>query len=368
MKKFDVIIIGAGVAGSYLGYLLTKKGLKVLLLEKNKKIKKDSGIVSTNINKFLKIKKELIKQKIKKMKFVSPSNRIFYLKSKKPFAYVLQRKKFGMWLRNRAREVGAKIIYEQCKKVEITQNYVLVHGNRKYAGKVLVGADGASSVVRRHLSFKSPRIFNGLIYQTRKNNEQDITIYLNKYFSSHFFAWCIPKNNEYGMITKNTDSSIFFQKKIGFKPIDLIYSPIPVGCTKSFSNRCLLVGDACGQVKPITGGGIIYSLICSNTASYVLSEAFEKNRFDEKFLSKYERLWKREIGKEIGLQLLIRKYYRKMTNKQVDIFFEMFGKDIENIDNFNYDKISTIIWKLPKIKILKFLLKNISLLFEWTYD
>jgi len=373
---YDVIVIGAGIAGSYLAGLLAKNKLNVLVIEKSKKIKTDSGIVSTDIKKIVKLKKSFIKYEIKKMKFVSPSKYEFYLKSEKPYAYILKREEFGYWLRYAARKSGAKFIYNTCERVEINLDFVGVwtisqNGTRQYfVGKLLIGADGVNSIVRNHIDFnKQPKVFSGLICKTLTSISKEITVYLNKYYSPHFFAWYIPCNNEVGMICKNMlmNHFIYFQKSLDFDPTEHYFAPIIVSITKSYSNRCLLVGDACGQTKPISCGGIIYSLKCSKIANKMIQEAFKENRFDESFLSRYERRWKKEIGFEIFIQSIARKIYRKMSNKQVDEFFRDFAGYIENIKDFDYDRLSSIILKLPKFKLLKFLLKNLSIL-AWSYD
>ena len=99
---YDAIIIGAGVAGPFLATLL--KDLDILILEKDREIAvKDSGIVSTSIRDFIK-PKALIQDKIKEMQFISPSGLSFSLQSDNPFAYILKRRQFSMYLRKKARK------------------------------------------------------------------------------------------------------------------------------------------------------------------------------------------------------------------------------------------------------------------------
>ena len=371
-NAFDVIIIGAGVAGCHLGSLLASQGVKTLLIEKSRKVKRDSGIVSKDIEKFVRLDKSLIKLKIKRMKFVSPSGKFFTLNSGEPFAYLLNREKFGKHMRNLARSSGAKIIYADCSAVDYAKNFVeAVADGKKYYAKIVVGCDGAGSVVRKSLAIKSPKIFYGVMSSGEPaKKSSDIEIHFNKFCSPHFFSWSIPQAKEAGIIVKKdpVEYMRYFIKRIGFSAKKSFMSPIPIGHVKSFGERALLVGDSCGQVKPVSGGGIIYSLRCSEIAAKFIKIAIEKNDFSEPFLKGYEKSWKKQLLADIRLQMLCRNLYRKMSNKDIDDLFSIIGSEIENISDFEYDKLSTIIWKLPKKTILKCAVRYIPLMFEWSHD
>ena len=98
------------------------------------------------------------------------------------------------------------------------------------------------------------------------------------------------------------------------------------GIRKSYFNRALLVGDAAGQVKPWSGGGVVYGLTCAGIASETIREAFMKNDLGEGSLEAYERLWKRRIGKNITLGMAGRKLLKTMNNGMLDMLFRIAGK------------------------------------------
>ena len=84
-------------------------------------------------------------------------------------------------------------------------------------------------------------------------------------------------------------------------------------------------------------------------------------------LSKYQNMWKKDIGSEIRKQAILRKIYRKMSNKDIDHLFEEFGPHIEELRNFKYDKI-TESWRIiPKMKLFKFFLSNLPILISRSY-
>jgi flavin-dependent dehydrogenase len=365
---FDVIIVGGGVSGTYLAHRLgaINPNLNLLVLEKDKKVLlKDSGIVSKRFTDFYK-EPGLIEHEITSMKAVSPFGSTFCLNSKTPFAYILKRKKFTIFSRKLASR-AAKIKYDSVTNIEYHQNSVSVRTNKnEYTCKMIVGADGAASIVRSFAGIQRPPLFTGTMIKTKKPLEfEEIHVYLNKYFSPDFFSWVIPQTNEYGIMTayRPKEHLNYFKKCTNLPEGDVYTYLIPIGCTKSYSKNTILVGDSCGQTKPISGGGIIFSLLSVNHAANTIIHAFENNKFDEIHLSNYEDLWKSQIGSEIKKQILLRKFYRKMSNTDIENFFKNFGKHIEKTNDFDYDKLSQIAKQLPKWKILTFLIKNRRILF-----
>jgi len=340
---YDIIIVGSGVAGSYISSLLAD--FNVLVIEKDKKvILKDSGIVSKNFDNFFDDKK-LIKDEIDEMVAVSPSGYKFSLNSESPYAYLLERKKFSFFLRKMARK-NCDVKYEKSEKIEYHDDFVsVITDKNEYACKIVIGCDGANSIVRQSAGIKNPRLIMGL-FSFSKVKKEKIHIFFDKNYSDEFFSWVIPQNNEYGLMAeKNAMAYLYrFMSDKEIKGGKILGSQIPIGFTKSFAKRTLLIGDACGQVKPLSGGGIIFSLAASRYAAETIKNAFEKQRFDKKILYEYEKSWKNDFAGEIRKQLLFRKIYKKMNNRQIDMLFRKFGPKIEKINDFDYDKLSKS-WK-----------------------
>ena len=346
---YDVIIVGAGVAGCYLAHRLQNLDLNVLILEKDKKIiLKDSGIVSLKFLNFF--PEEFIKNEISRIDFVSPSENILSLQSRKPFALIIKRKKFSRDLRK-----NLSIKYERVEKIKDRKIFT---NKNEYEYKMLVGADGANSVVAKYIGSQTRNVV-GMFSFSNKINFSDITVFLNKNFSD-FFSWIIPQNKECGLIANKNPRKCFenFKNKLNL-PLRKFYAfPIPLGYTKSYADNCILVGDACGYTKPLTGGGIVFSLISSKYASEIIFEAFKKERFDSKFLKRYEK-YCLPIRKEIERQLWIRNFYERLTNKDIDYLFREFsGIKFNNIAE-NYDNLSNLAKSIPKSKMLKAFFKVI---------
>ncbi len=348
-EEHDVIIIGGGVSGCYLASKL--KGFDVLVLEKSRQTKKDSGIVSTRFDSLVG-NKSLVFGNINEMEFVSPARHVFSMKSSNPIAYRLDREGLELHLRGRA---GKKLRYERAESIGFGRDSATVETQQgSYSCNLLVGADGALSAVRNACGFRRPKIFYGLISeQQRPELEGKFRVHLNKHYSPDFFSWEL--SNEYGLVTAKRPLEYFgfFRKKEGLAASAVAGAPIPVGFTRSFRDNCILVGDSCGQTKPLTGGGLIFSMLAARHAADVIRRAFEEDYFKADLLGLYERKWQMEIGWEIRKQLFFRSMYRRLTNAAIDRLFLDFGKHLEDVASFDYDQLSRLAYKMPKWKLLK---------------
>jgi flavin-dependent dehydrogenase len=91
---------------------------------------------------------------------------------------------------------------------------------------------------------------------------------------------------------------------------------------KTFYDNLLIVGDAAGQVKPTTGGGVVLGGLCALTAGKTVSEALEEDDCTSTFLSRYQRRWISEIGNEIRTMLLARKLLNMVNDEEMDKIFK----------------------------------------------
>jgi geranylgeranyl reductase family protein len=348
---YDVIIVGAGTAGCYLAKRLVKAGLDIALLEQSARTKADSGIVSSHFFEHVP-DHSLIKARIKAIDLVSPNGTKINIRSNAPFAFVLNREKLGKKMRA---SVRSRIINERFTGCEIHKGWVDVStDNRRYSCKVLVGADGTMSAVRNAIGIKPPETTWGLI--DRAESRGPISVYFSKHYSADGFAWRIPQNNEIGVLSSTKPMEYFanFAHDLGKQKLRAVGSPIPVGTCRSYSDRCLLVGDAAGQVKPLTGGGMVWGLRCAEIAAKAVEYAFDADRYDAFFWkTEYERKWQAAIGKEMKRQLIVRSFYRKIGNEQINGVFETVKPRLERIGEFDYDSLSELVKGLPKFSLAK---------------
>ena len=146
-----------------------------------------------------------------------------------------------------------------------------------------------------------------------------------------FFAWSIPFDGftRVGLCTSwnrglpnDYLKSLFRNNGMDSCEVVRKYSgKIPLGGRRrTYSDNLLLVGDAAGQVKPISGGGLYPGLIAAEHAAQMVHEALKNDDLSSRFLSIYEKRWRKDLGKSLDRAYRIRKMYVKMDDDDFNRF------------------------------------------------
>jgi flavin-dependent dehydrogenase len=106
------------------------------------------------------------------------------------------------------------------------------------------------------------------------------------------------------------------------------FHPLTLGgpIKKAYSNGFLAVGDAASQVKPTTGGGVVFGLNCARIAADIASEALKDNDFSSESLSRYQRQFEEVLGFDVNVMLRIRKMLDAMSDKKIDDAISLCNK------------------------------------------
>lgn len=329
MEHYGAIIAGAGPAGAHLAHLLSKKGISVLVLEKKKVPGKTacSGLISTRLKMLIPLKEDLIEHVVYGAAFHS-KNASFAVEKNKPVAYVINRRELDRHLISIAQASGAKVVLgEAMEFYSVGCNAVIV--NNKYSSKVLVGADGAGSIVRRLSGLKGELYsVNGIISIVNEpSKSRMVEVFYGKSIAPGFFAWKIPrgKRTEYGLASKKNHIKYFkkFMKMQGREALEYVSHPIVFGNQDTAGERIILVGDAALQVKPFSGGGVIYGLMCAKLAAEAIEKSFKKKDFSKKFFEKnYNSVWKKKFMGPIERGKMLRELLNTLDDRELDTFFE----------------------------------------------
>lgn len=374
IREHDVIVVGGGPSGLNSARRLSEKGLNVVVLERKKEIGKNvvcTGIVGKEAFDRFDLATNSILMEIQQFKMVSPNMTTVLYSHAHPFAYVVDREKFDNNLAEEAVSKGATIKFSH-EVVDITsdENHVSIDAKIKdsqfvtFRAKALILATGID--IRHNkklgLGYSKEYIYGIQSEISFKQNEYP-EIFVGKDVTPGAFAWIVPVSKEkarVGLLAKS-DPRAYFKKftqklfpdfSLELNPEKIMTKPIAQGLvTKSYGNRILVVGEAAGQVKTTTGGGIFFGLLCSDIASKEIMHRFKEDALSEKDLSAYEKNWKKEIQKEILVGYYTRKICEKLSDAQVENMFQIARNDgviplIKKKGNFDWQ--SEIILALAK--------------------
>ena len=168
-------------------------------------------------------------------------------------------------------------------------------------------------------------------------NRDATSLYVGRNVAPGGFGWVVPLTDglcRVGLMTEG-DARHCFQSllaRIGNDDVGqglrIDYKPIAQGLVKRTSaDRVIAVGEAAGQIKTTTGGGIYYGLLGAEIASEVVNSAFKRSDLSAKFLREYDRRWKRSMAREIKLGYWARRYAGKLSDRDIESVVSVIRAD-----------------------------------------
>ena len=371
----NTIVIGAGPVGSYLAIKLARLGYDVLVLDKKSAAGRNvccTGIISKACCDLLPNDINLSRKPIRSASFVAPSGKSIKLRRNDDVAYVIDRVALEQVLADYAQASGVRYLFgNDVVDIQSVANCLQVTTNcggreNLFETETAVIATGFGSSLPVRLGLG--KIDNFIIGAQAKVNITDIDeieIYLDRRLAPGGFSWLVPTGDNAGLVgqlTQRQPKLTFAKLLLALKTqgkIDTIevapsYRAIPLqSLPKTYSDRLLVVGEAAGQVKPTTGGGIYYGFVCADIAANTLHWAFKAGEFNESRLVAYEKAWRARLGKELKAGYLAHRLYRRLDNRQIEGLFSFIGRNglpkfINELDDFQFDWHSQLILKTMK--------------------
>lgn len=366
----DVIIVGGGPIGCFLGEKLAEDGFKVTILEEHNEIGTPmccAGILGAESIKEVGLNPEdWALNELKGGVLYPPSESPVRLSRGQTEAYVIDRTKLDQDLAEEAARAGAKLkLNTRCVKVNRDGNGVTLstktqNGRDKLKSRMVIGADGASSTIARNFELSeghSPTICAQAEIVGEVDND-DASVYLGNDLSRDFFAWSVPAGNVYRVGLGDSEGDVvsrlvhFLKREDSLpenswkKVLRFTVGLIPTPHSRKISaERALLVGDAAGQVKPLTGGGLYMGLSAAEIASEVVSNVLEEEPSEEN-LKVYEEKIEKKFGREFELGMRARKILQKMSDEDISEFLELLEEqEVRNLilENTDFDHHSNLL-------------------------
>ncbi|MCH7723417.1 MAG: NAD(P)/FAD-dependent oxidoreductase [Bacteroidetes bacterium] len=361
-EEYDIIVVGAGPAGSMAARFAAEKGVSVLMLEKDRDVgypvRCGEAISKAGVEEFIDSNELWIKAHINKFSFIAPDETEVLLQfDSEQEGYVLERRIFDYELAKTAVNTGAQIL---------TRTYVngLLFDDDKVAGvkyehngeqkelkaKIVIAADGVESRVGRwaglktHIDFRDMECCTQITAANINVDPNTLYFYFGEEFAPEGYFWIFPKGDNIaniglgvsGMIGKKKSAqsflNSFMEKYYPQAPIlTTIAGGVPSAVTldKISAPGIALVGDAARQVNPLSGGGIASGMIGASIAGRIAGEAIKMNKLDH--LLTYDKAWHDRLGRR----------------------HETFNRIKEGIFNFSDEKFNIIAHSINKIPFEK---------------
>ncbi len=353
----DIVVVGAGPAGSSAAYQASKNGVKVALLEKEKSVAetvRTSGVTWIKNIKEFQIPDDCYNP-IKNYSFCSPKNQVT-IKDSLPQAAVLDVRKTFRWLAEEAKKEGTEI-FVKTNVIDVIKNksndIVGVkaqnpEGTVSFFGKIIIDASGFGSVVGKTMGFVTQwkKFGVGAEYEaTAKNIDPDTWwLMVGKKYSPAGYAWIFPLSKDtvrIGVGIGKPDSPVDPTEKLKeliklkegpirnleeINPIEFHYGLIPNDglSRKTVYNNLILVGDSAGQANPLVLEGIRYAIKFGRNAGMVAVNALKSGKTDQFALESYEENWRKEIESKI-------KSARKIQNRWLGLSDDQWDEELDII-------------------------------------
>lgn len=340
---YDVIVIGAGPAGSVCAASLAQAGLSVLVLEEHAAagdFVNCTGIIGTEAFEQLALPRAPILASLGPLTFVSPSGRSFRYDPGTPLAHVVSRKAFDSALADQAAAAGAQYQFGvRARTLRVTPDDVVVGVGLEapaLTARCVVIATGFGTNLPQQVGLKnSPRLIYGAQAEVPMTGLGDTEIYLGRVVAPHSFAWVVPIEAglaRVGMtVTKHAPyyfeqfmRSVHIAPRLQTARWAMKLSPVPLGMMpRSYADRVLVIGEAAGQVKTTTQGGIYYGMLCATIAAETVRQACARRDWSAATLRGYELEWHRKIAPELKIGEHLRALFARLSDEQIDAVVEL---------------------------------------------
>ena len=360
--EYEVVVVGAGPAGCLAAKYAAKNGAKTLIIEEHASIGSPvqcAGLLSVNAVRECEIAPDGRFHPITGAFVYAPDGRRIRIAGHEIKAYVVDRRIFDRTLAKSAIMAGAEILMQtraigmdnsdQGKQRKILR--VVTGGKHDFIeADVVIGADGIQSRVARWAGLDTPEtILSGAQLSTIYDFDDPhfVEIFPGS-CAPGFFAWAVPyhKSARIGLAVRSGSEPVsgagsawdhlkrlvsehrIASRKCHSGISEIVLGGIPIGVPqKTVASGVLITGDAAGQVKPTSGGGVYPGAVCAKIAGKVAADAVREGDTSARRLALYDRLWRAKIGRELTIGKRINEWMANLGDSRIDRLIEVMDDD-----------------------------------------
>jgi len=388
---YDVVIVGAGPAGSICAKYLAEKKLKVLVVEKRQEIgtpkRCAEGINYDRLkNVGLTPDPRWATSEIHGAVVFSPKGKRIDMKWEKPMGCVLERKIFEKFIAADAIKAGAKYMVKTRATEVLKENGKVSgikaeHMGREFEikSRLVIAADGVDSKIARSAGIKTLNkltdYHSGFQYEMaglKNYDETMLQIYFGNDVAPKGYVWIFPKyegvaNVGIGILGKESSDGKrardyldrFIEKNPEIfgdaSPIEINAGGVPVSASVGtfVDDNFMIIGDAAQLVNPIHGGGISIAMNSGKIAAEVACDALKEGSPSKDKLYKYEKIWRETVGVKMQKLLRLRMALEKLSDDDLELLAGVLsGEDITKLTEGKYKFLLTLLAKNPKTVLL----------------
>ena len=340
----DVIVVGAGPAGNNAALSLASQGYGVTVIDSRENIgdKLCTGLIGEECFRRYPIDPGLVYREISAASVIAPSKEIVRFVTPKPVAKVVNRVAYVSSFADRAKKAGAeyRLGHRVIRLEQHNDRISVVTDSGTTDARSLVLAAGFGSQLNRQLGLGEPSDYVvGVQALVQTEGVDEVEVYLGRDVAPGFFAWLVPTQPGYALagllVRKNAlerFANFVSARQAEGKIMELVDKPVCWGIPlrplrKTYADRVVVVGDAAGQVKPTTGGGIFYSLMASDIASEILQRALRDDKLSAGRLATYQKEWKSLLSNELEVGYSARRVFEFLGDNQISSLICQAGKN-----------------------------------------
>ena len=369
----DVVVIGAGPAGSLTARRLAEHGHDVVLLEEHQTIGQPvhcTGLLGFDAFDEFSLPRSTILGFAEAARFWGAAGQSVTVQGRRARAAVIDRAALDASLAVEAERAGVDVkCGVRVESVQVSDRGVTVQGRGStdaLSARACVLACGANYRFHGPLGLGAPEVFlqsAQLEVPFPDAEAASVEVQFGRDVAPAGFAWMVPLRRQevsharIGLMTQTHSRQRFdaflasLCARTGADP-SVIPPPrlkmLPLGpVRKTYADRVLAVGDAAGLVKPTTGGGIYYGLVSGALAADVLDEGLRRDRLGESQLRRYETRWRRRLGQEIRMGLAFRRIAQHLNDDAINALIELaqvngIAQVLQETASFNWHRKTAI--------------------------